>query len=512
MARHRHDHTHGGACLRQLAAVTHLIVLLLCLAGQVRGYSVHVPTHAKIHIAQHVKTLPVYKHALADMSEAQRKAWAHDQSWTINQTLALLSSPKVTVTVDVKLVGFHGDGAEGLYVHDHELLVFLRSLHNQMETVALHPEPARLAVKPEIQFRVQPAFHELAQHVTSAVNEGLRSSTGSTSFTDYPLQQISYSTVDSIIQKDFDATDFDGSYAIYILNPAVKATYAYTYDTEGHGCPGSLWVSDKRYAWFDLSANLTFYGPGPGGKGAVFQHSVPVLKHYKPEAASKAIIPDLVGLVWSACQHLIWPPVHHERMAYHREVNIHVIYMHQSLRQTPGRIDAAAMKQALQSAVGDAQDISVQEHWLSFAACDHCVTAYSGALKTKMSRSPAANKQFKMDITRFLDVVELERWLKEWRDSVMAYAGIHYSASEADAHVLPVFVFDVDTASKDAILLDGVRQAAALESGDVVAVRSNAPSVPTFFGCFDGQVHINPKDIHRPILGAVLQAGLQCGL
>lgn len=70
----------------------------------------------------------------------------------------------------------------------------------------------------------------------------------------------------------------------------------------GHGCPGSLWVSDKRYAWFDLSANLTFYGPGPGGKGAVFQHSVPVLKHYKPEAASKAIIPDLVGLVWSACQ------------------------------------------------------------------------------------------------------------------------------------------------------------------------------------------------------------------
>lgn len=56
--------------------------------------------------------------------------------------------------------------------------------------------------------------------------------TGSTSFTDYPLQQISYSTVDSIIQKDFDATDFDGSYAIYILNPAVKATYAYTYDTE----------------------------------------------------------------------------------------------------------------------------------------------------------------------------------------------------------------------------------------------------------------------------------------
>lgn len=34
-------------------------------------------------------------------------------------------------------------------------------------------------------------------------------------------------------------------------------------------CPGSLWVADKRYAWFDLTANLTFYGPGPGGRGQV---------------------------------------------------------------------------------------------------------------------------------------------------------------------------------------------------------------------------------------------------
>lgn len=36
-------------------------------------------------------------------------------------------------------------------------------------------------------------------------------------------------------------------------------------------CPGSLWVADKRFAWFDLTANLTFYGPGPGGKGQVGQ-------------------------------------------------------------------------------------------------------------------------------------------------------------------------------------------------------------------------------------------------
>jgi len=37
-------------------------------------------------------------------------------------------------------------------------------------------------------------------------------------------------------------------------------------------CPGSLWASSKRYAWFDLSANVSFYGPGPGGKGQVMSH------------------------------------------------------------------------------------------------------------------------------------------------------------------------------------------------------------------------------------------------
>jgi hypothetical protein len=61
-------------------------------------------------------------------------------------------------------------------------------------------------------------------------------------------------------------------------------------------------VGKDRYAWFDIGANLTFYGPGPGGKGHVFDHSVPALSHYKAAAVSRAILPDLAALVWSACQ------------------------------------------------------------------------------------------------------------------------------------------------------------------------------------------------------------------
>lgn len=41
----------------------------------------------------------------------------------------------------------------------------------------------------------------------------------------------------------------------------------------------------------------------------------------------------------------------------------------------------------------------------------------------------------------------------------------------------------------------------------MVAVRTAAAPLPTFFGCFERQVEVVPQDIHRAVLGAVLQAG-----
>ena len=61
------------------------------------------------------------------------------------------------------------------------------------------------------------------------------------------------------------------------------------------------------------------------------------------------------------------------------------------------------------------------------------------------------------------------------------------------------------TATADPILLDGWRQAAALDSGDVVAVRTEAEPVATFFGCYEQQMKVNPKDIYRPVMSSVLQ-------
>lgn len=47
---------------------------------------------------------------LGSLNDMSRRAWGHDPGLTINQTLAQLVNPRVNLVVNVKLVGFHGDG------------------------------------------------------------------------------------------------------------------------------------------------------------------------------------------------------------------------------------------------------------------------------------------------------------------------------------------------------------------------------------------------------------------
>jgi hypothetical protein len=44
------------------------------------------------------------------MTDAQRLAWSQDLGITVNQTMNLLQQATVPLVVDVKLVGFSGDG------------------------------------------------------------------------------------------------------------------------------------------------------------------------------------------------------------------------------------------------------------------------------------------------------------------------------------------------------------------------------------------------------------------
>lgn len=60
--------------------------------------------------AQFVRALPLAGDAVDSMDEGERSAWAADLKLTAGQTLEALGAPRATITVDVKLVGFDGDG------------------------------------------------------------------------------------------------------------------------------------------------------------------------------------------------------------------------------------------------------------------------------------------------------------------------------------------------------------------------------------------------------------------
>lgn len=64
-------------------------------------------------------------------------------------------------------------------------------------------------------------------------------------------------------------------------------------------------------------------------------------------------------------------------------------------------------------------------------------------------------------------------------------------------------------AAAEPVLLDGLLQAVTLKTGDVVAVRTNARPMPTYFGCFEHQMQLNPKSIHRPVLATLMQVRRQ---
>jgi hypothetical protein len=76
--------------------------------------------------------------------------------------------------------------------------------------------------------------------------------------------------------------------------------------------------------------------------------------------------------------------------------------------------------------------------------------------------------------------------------------------------MLPLLCRAVLCSAPEPILLDGLLQAVTMKTGDVVAVRTAARPMPTYFGCFDHQMQLNPRSIHRPVLAAVVEVGGLC--
>ena len=111
----------------------------------------------------------------------------------------------------------------------------------------------------------------------------------------------------------------------------------------------------------------------------------------------------------------------------------------------------------------------------------------------------------------FLDAAELRYWLREFRsriaEEIEMDLGDANTGDDGDGvRVIPVFLFDL--ARTEALLLDG-RDSAVAYPDMAIAVRTKSPTriSPDGFQCQNLPVLVEPADVHRALLGAVLSAG-----
>jgi hypothetical protein len=230
------------------------------------------------------------------------------------------------------------------------------------------------------------------------------------------------------------------------------------------GCPGPLNVGPpgQRYAWIDLAANVSYWGPGPGGEGQVFRHLLPHPSQFRADAAGVALLPEIAALAWSGVQHLAWPPLHHggRRLGFRPRVAVRLVRLHQSLvvdsDDAGGGLEAAELKRELQAAVdaaagGGMQKIEVTEHRLALPTCDYCAVALADAVRGRTARVPGPPGEFKVAETRRLDAAVLRRWLSRSRARLLADAGVPappQGTTTSDLMEMAVFIFDLDTAGE----------------------------------------------------------------
>ncbi|GIL53230.1 hypothetical protein Vafri_8887 [Volvox africanus] len=506
-----------------------LYALVLALASMLHALIpvCHGNNSARIMLIEELRTAPADRDVLAQVPKAQRHLWEYHDGRSINETLQSFTAIPVDITVAIKLIGFDGDGVNKVKVKEADFLRYLHGLHLNMHTPALEPELRNLAIQPRVHFQVSKApvelTHKLAGALTSAVFAA-RSGKGP-----HVVTYVSHKVVDDVLaaeEREGASATSPGhgsspSFTLYFLNlePPSSTDYLYTYKenpslvasgnwSEFRSCPGLLYASDQTtsgagFAWVDMGAAPFSYGPLRGNQGQVFPHSLPHAANFQPNVASLAILPDLAATAASAIHHLAWPPLQHAKLALPRpsgasSLVIQVIHIHDTLAIPPQSLDRLAIQKELERALsGSAMTVDVRESFLSFSMCDLCVNAYTNALRVRTQRREGSTVAATSG--QILDRLALHQTLSQYSEIIMAYAGVHEAQD-----VLPVFLFDLSM-KDEALLLDGALKAAAFPDM-VVAVATRANTAYTRFSCGYSARHINPTEVTREVLGAILQS------
>eukprot|EP00898_Chlorokybus_atmophyticus_P004638 jgi/Chlat1/5175/Chrsp33S05043 len=457
------------------------------------------------------------------LPQSSKRAWARDDGSNMHTKAAQLAeSLDVTVGLEIKLVGFDGDGNGKVELRPENFDPFLEAIQADVQASVINTPPHHLLVKPKLVLHFSEAAPQLATYISNEIAGYLTGYKTPEGHISAKLAELPHTLVDKLIAKEPSRSRT--TYTLYLLNPKSQTQpYAYYYEESGtplHSCMGSLWVSkEQRYAWLDLTAGPVSYGPQSARKGFVQPQDIPRVTKYRHSQHQKELVTDLITLIWSACEHLISPPLSWYPVWHYDDTEVRIVHVavdEDSPRHSgPAGLSTRILESQLSGLAVLDEKLRVTTVHTSFGMCDFCVAAYAHALKAHTSNVVRGGAV----VHDYLDALELHYWLKAFQRDITREIGIRKPGdagaegnqhaglkdpSKANTRVLPVYIFDVT--SNELLLLDRHHQVVAFDDM-VLVVRSNAGESIVDFSCNDEVVLFNPRVIARQVLAGVLQAG-----
>ena len=478
----------------------------------------------------------------AQLGEAQRAAWRPGGAaeGALAALLESLGQVRTSATVEVVLVGFEGTGVRAA---DVQAFLEAAALSEGAHVLEGGSEGAgggahRLPVESGFYFSVRPASERFADGLAHSIQDAYEAASAaeeraargrSPGSGSAEALQLSHLAVDELLEADHHESAL--AYSIYLLNPpALPRNYTYRYGRAGEtSCPGSLFAARERYAWVDITAGPVQYGPAGEGEGVVLPGDLPRAAAWPGGRAARhpeRLAVDLVALVLRSVRQLVAPPMaRRQHLALHTEVRlVHVMDSADKERHEELTAGLAGALGQIEPLLLAGQSLELTASSADLGSCDACAAAYANAL-TAAAPPPGAVTLAASEERgpRALDSRQLHHDLRNSRLMLLqevgearraasfgAAAGAPppkaleaHGAMEARRMVL-VYVFDM-AHSREPLLMDG--EAAAVAAHDqVVASRAGSEPAPSVLACGGVSAVIDPVQLPRDVLGALLGA------
>lgn len=424
----------------------------------------------------------------------REELWSFDDGTTLQQKIEHLDNFTSITFIDVKLVGFDGDGYLELSIPEKDFLRFFEDLKAEVPLSVLKPEAGyqhSLPVRVKNLYQIVKAKHELSREIQHALQEAVVT---------YSKSEVPINLIDSIIERDFRETSL--STTIYILNPKIPVDHkgrevAYTYREDSHPCPTSVWVGkDERYMWIDISASTPAYGPSTMGEGVVTEYTMPRLAHYTKQGKvlTHELMSHLVALVKRTCHHVIDPSLQYFPVPLFRRTTFQLLRIGGSSSKTNSQFDwKVLMREITKLQLAD-QTVLFREHHTSLQECAECAFALESARRTVTSTPEGSSDTTSVE---YIDSHSLHSALTTFEDKLPGYEESQFPGER----VVRIYLFDLD--SEKMLLFDQHNQAQGFKD-TVLVLQTQAGKLHLDMSCDGKALSVRSNDATRAALASIL--------